>query len=71
MRQYRRRKQASVSKANIKDIDYKNIPLLQEYIMESGRIVPAVSLVLVLVVNVLATNQISTFLSIITLLRSS
>lgn len=41
MSQFRRRKQQSLTNANLEEINYKNIPLLQEYIMESGRIVPS------------------------------
>lgn len=38
---YRRKKYCKFTAEGIKDIDYKDIPLLQNYIMESGRIVPS------------------------------
>ena len=41
MAQFRRRKQQPLTNRRLAEIDYKNIPLLQEYIMESGRIVPS------------------------------
>ena len=41
MAQYRRRKQQPLTNGRLKEIDYKNVDLLSEYIMESGRIVPS------------------------------
>jgi small subunit ribosomal protein S18 len=41
MAQFRRRKQTQLTRSRLKEINYKNIPLLQEFIMESGRIVPS------------------------------
>lgn len=38
---YRRKKYCKFTAEGIKEIDYKDIPLLQNYIMESGRIVPS------------------------------
>lgn len=40
---FRRKKFPSVSTdaANVNDIDYKNLRILTEYVMESGRIVPS------------------------------
>ncbi len=41
MRSYHRRRKACAFRPKNKVIDYKDIDLLQEYIMESGRIVPS------------------------------
>jgi len=41
MASFRRRKHQPLSQKNLKDIKYTNIELLQDYIMESGRIVPS------------------------------
>lgn len=38
---YRRKKYCRFTAEGIKEIDYKDIALLQNYIMESGRIVPS------------------------------
>ena len=38
--QYRKRNRKTI-KHNSADIDYKNLDLLKDYIMESGRIVPS------------------------------
>jgi small subunit ribosomal protein S18 len=38
---YRRKKYCRFTAEGIKEIDYKDIALLQSYIMESGRIVPS------------------------------
>lgn len=38
---YRRKKYCRFTAEGTKEIDYKDIPLLQNYIMESGRIVPS------------------------------
>jgi small subunit ribosomal protein S18 len=41
MARYFRRKKSCAFTGNSKDIDFKDISLLKEYIMESGRIVPS------------------------------
>lgn len=41
MSAYRRRKVCAFSGPGSKEIDYKDINLLKDYIMESGRIVPS------------------------------
>lgn len=38
---YRRKKYCKFTAEDFKEIDYKDVPLLQNYIMESGRIVPS------------------------------
>jgi small subunit ribosomal protein S18 len=38
---YRRKKYCRFTAEGIKEIDYKDIAMLQNYIMESGRIVPS------------------------------
>ncbi len=38
---YRRKKYCRFTAEGIKEIDYKDIVMLQNYIMESGRIVPS------------------------------
>lgn len=41
MRGFRRRKQCQFSADGVKEIDYKDLKRLQDFIMESGRIVPS------------------------------
>lgn len=41
MARYFRRKKACAFTNNSKDIDYKDLHILKDYIMESGRIVPS------------------------------
>ncbi|MDF3054411.1 MAG: rpsR [Gammaproteobacteria bacterium] len=41
MQNFRRKKYCRFSAEKAKDIDYKDIPILSNYIMESGRIVPS------------------------------
>lgn len=41
MRQFRRRKFCRFTAENVKEIDYKDVNLLKEYIGESGKIVPS------------------------------
>jgi small subunit ribosomal protein S18 len=38
---FRRKKYCRFSAGEIENVDYKDIPTLMEYIMESGRIVPS------------------------------
>ncbi len=40
-RQFRRRKFCRFTAANVKQIDYKDLKVLQNYITESGKIVPS------------------------------
>lgn len=40
-RQFRRRKFCRFTAANVKQIDYKDLPTLRSYITESGKIVPS------------------------------
>jgi small subunit ribosomal protein S18 len=41
MRQFRRRKFCRFTAENVKEIDYKDVNLLKEYVGESGKIVPS------------------------------
>lgn len=41
MRQFRRRKFCRFTAEGVKEIDYKDVNLLKEYIGESGKIVPS------------------------------
>ncbi len=40
-RQFRRRKYCRFTAANVKQIDYKDLSILRNYITESGKIVPS------------------------------
>ena len=40
-RQFRRKKYCRFTAENIKEIDYKDIDLIKEYLTETGRIIPA------------------------------